>query len=216
MAFLMRELAHRSKNLLAVVKGMATQSARQSENIEQFQWHFNRRIQGLANSHDLLVRQNWKGAYLNDLIHGQLQVFVDDLGSRVCINGPSVFLESEAVQSLGLALHELATNACKYGALSNTEGIIRISWRLDREVANGGRLSLSWQELDGPPVATPTRSGFGRMVIERMVGQVLGGSVALEFTPRGLICQLQIPGTYLDVATSTREESSGEWQTLQH
>jgi PAS domain S-box-containing protein len=215
-AFLMRELAHRSKNLLAVIKGMATQSARQSDSIEQFQWHFNRRIQGLANSHDLLIRQNWKGAYLRDLIHAQLEVFVDAAGSRVRINGPRVFLEAEAVQSTGLALHELATNASKYGALSNTDGLIRISWRLDREAANGGLLCLSWQELDGPPVVTPTRSGFGRMVIEHMVGRALGGSVALEFPPGGVVCRLQIPDEYIDAAMSTGEETVGEAQAVRH
>jgi PAS domain S-box-containing protein len=201
-SFLMRELAHRSKNLLAVVMGMARQTARQSQTVEQFQLHFDRRILGLANSQDLLVRQNWKGAYLDELIQAQLEVFVDVEGSRVRLNGPRVFLESDAVQNIGLALHELATNASKYGALSNAAGTIAISWRLDPKLANNRRLRLTWQEHGGPPVIAPTRSGFGRMVIERVVGQALQGTVSLEFASNGVVWHLEISAVYAQTMAS--------------
>jgi PAS domain S-box-containing protein len=205
-SFLMRELAHRSKNLLAVVKGMATQTVRQSQTVEEFQLHFDRRIHGLANSQDLLVRQNWKGAYLDELIRAQLEVFVDADGSRIRSKGPRVFLESEAVQNIGLALHELATNASKYGALSNAAGFISISWRLDPKMAKDRRLHLVWQEHDGPPVIAPTRGGFGRMVIELMVGQALRGSVQLEFPSTGVVWHLQIPARYAQTMPSEESE----------
>jgi PAS domain S-box-containing protein len=196
-AFLMRELAHRSKNLLAVVKGMATQTARQSPTVQDFQLHFDRRIHGLANAQDLLVRQNWKGAYLDDLIRAQLEIFVDANGSRIRLEGPRVFLQSEAVQNISLALHELATNASKYGALSNATGSIHISWQL---LATKG-LHLEWQERGGPSVTVSTQSGFGRMVIERMVPQALGGSATLDFPPTGVVWQLQLPATYVQMAS---------------
>jgi PAS domain S-box-containing protein len=209
-AFLMRELAHRSKNLLAVVKGMASQTARQSETIDQFQIHFNRRIHGLANSQDLLVRQNWEGAYLDELIRAQLDVFVDAGGPRVRLKGPRVFLESEAVQNIGLALHELATNASKYGALLDSAGYISISWRLDPKMAKDRRLHLVWQEHDGPPVIAPTRAGFGRMVIERMVGQALQGSVTLEFPSTGVVWRLEIPARYTQAIFSKESVADAE------
>jgi PAS domain S-box-containing protein len=205
-SFLMRELAHRSKNLLAVVKGMATQTARQSQTVEEFQLRFARRIHGLANSQDLLVRQNWKGAYLDELIRAQLEVFLDADGSRIRLKGPRVFLESEAVQNIGLALHELATNASKYGALSNAAGFIRVTWRIDRKMAKDRGLQLVWQENDGPPVMPPIRGGFGRMVIERMVGQALNGSVTLEFPSTGVVWRLEIPAKYAQTMPSGESE----------
>src|SRR5262249_46456145 len=126
--FLMKELAHRSKNLLAVVNVMTRQTALRSGGIPEFERRLSERLQGLARSQDELVHQNWRGADLESLIKRQLLPFVDAEGGRVHIEGEPVMLRPEAVQSMGMAFHELATNASKHGALSATAGHITISW----------------------------------------------------------------------------------------
>ena len=124
--FLMRELAHRAKNQLAVVRGMAQQTARQSVSVEQFVTQFSQRIQGLAESQDLMLRQNWQGAWLADLVRAHLDLF--GAVSRAHIKGPELFLSADAVQNIGFALHELATNASKHGAISAPGGSIGVTW----------------------------------------------------------------------------------------
>ena len=129
--FLMRELAHRAKNQLAVVKGMALQTARQSKSVPEFIAQFDPRIQGLAKSQDVLVRQNWKGARLSELAHAHLDLFASP--DRATISGPELFLDSTAVQNIGFALHELATNASKHGALSTPKGRVSVTWSAPEE-----------------------------------------------------------------------------------
>ena len=129
--FLMRELAHRAKNQLAVVKGMALQTARQSKSVPEFIAQFDPRIQGLAKSQDVLVRQNWKGARLSELAHAHLDLFASP--DRATISGPELFLNSTAVQNIGFALHELATNASKHGALSTPKGRVSVTWSAPEE-----------------------------------------------------------------------------------
>ena len=151
----MRELAHRSKNQLAVVKGMASQTARQSASVEQFVEQFGQRIQGLAESQDLMVRQNWQGAWLSDLVSAHLDMF--GAGPRAQIEGPALFLSANAVQNIGFALHELATNASKHGALTNPQGRVLVNWRGPEA---DGRIRLEWIEQDGPVVQSPQRHGI--------------------------------------------------------
>src|SRR6185436_19186041 len=139
--FLMRELAHRSKNQLAVVKGMALQTARQSGTVDQFVEQFGQRIQGLAESQDLMVRQNWQGAWLRDLVRAHLELF--GAGSRAEMQGPELFLNANAVQNIGFALHELATNASKHGALSVPLGRVSVSWQAS---PHDGRIHFEWVE----------------------------------------------------------------------
>jgi two-component sensor histidine kinase len=127
----MRELAHRSKNQLAVISGMAQQTARQSDNVPEFVARFAQRIQGLAQSQDLLLRQDWQGAWLNDLVMAHLDLF--GIRPRTQVEGPPLFIGAHAVQNLGFALHELGTNAIKHGALSVERGQVHITWRVHED-----------------------------------------------------------------------------------
>jgi two-component sensor histidine kinase len=189
--FLMRELAHRAKNQLAVIKGMALQTARQSGSVADFVGQFTQRIQGLAESQDLLLRQNWNGAWMSDLVRTQLDLFA--VGSRAQISGPPVFLDANAVQNIGFALHELATNASKHGALSAPGGRVRFSWTGPDEK---DRIRLEWAESDGPKVEPQRREGFGHLVLTRLVAQALQGKANLELEPSGLRWQLDIPASH--------------------
>jgi two-component sensor histidine kinase len=190
-AFLMRELAHRSKNQLAVVKGMALQTAQQIKNVDEFVKHFDQRIQGLAESQDLMLQQNWQGAWLQDLVAAHLRLF--SAAPRTHIEGPPLFLGADAVQNIGYALHELATNACKHGALTSPAGRVSVNWR----GAGTGRILLQWVEKNGPPVQSPMRQGFGFRVITELVAQSLQGTAKLEFSPGGICWQLEFPVSHV-------------------
>ena len=143
-----------------------------------------------AASHDLLIADDWHGASLRMLVEQQLGAHADRFGDGIAIEGEDVMLKPEAVQNLGLALHELATNARKYGSLSEPCGQIRIHWQVCDEAS---KLKLVWQERGGPPVTPPERSGFGRAMIETVVGKALEGNVRLSFPPRGVRCEIVIP-----------------------
>src|SRR5215210_4794389 len=188
---LMRELTHRSKNLLAVIQAMARQTARHSGTIEGFLEQFSARLQALATSHDLLVQESWYGASLLELVRTQLGHYLDRNGSQISLAGPSVLLKPEAAQSLGLALHELATNAAKYGALSAPGGSVQIVWRRLLEPEEG--IEIDWTETGGPSVKEPERRGFGSLVIERNLSRSLDAEVHLTFRPEGVHCRMLIP-----------------------
>jgi PAS domain S-box-containing protein len=185
--FIMDELSHRTKNLLSVVQAMASQTARYSESYSDFEERFLGRIRALSQSHDLLVSQNWSGAPLLDLIFAQLMPFVEDQ-ARIQTTGPSISLRAQAAQSLGIILHELATNASKYGALSVPAGKIVIQWDVVPK-----SVRLSWRERGGPTVKSPTHFGFGRALIERMAGDMFGGTAKLELFPTGVHWSASIP-----------------------
>jgi PAS domain S-box-containing protein len=185
--FIMGELSHRTKNLLSVVQAMASQTARYSATFADFEERFLGRIRALSQSHDLLVSKNWTGAPLRDLILAQLMPFVEDK-TRVQAEGPSIFLRAEAAQSLGIILHELATNASKYGALSVPAGKIVIRWELAPR-----SVRLSWRERNGPPVRPPDHPGFGQIVIERMACDMFGDTARLELLPTGVCWKASIP-----------------------
>src|SRR5689334_19434259 len=149
---LLRELTHRSKNLLAVIQAMARQTARHAGSIDGFLTRFAGRLQALAASHDLLVRESWYGASLQDLARSQLSAFADTTGERIEANGPKVALKPVAAQRLGLALHELAANAARYGALSTPDGHISLTWDCAADADGVKSLTLDWREESGPPV----------------------------------------------------------------
>jgi PAS domain S-box-containing protein len=181
----MHELSHRSKNLLSVIQAMAQQTAHRSPSTEHFLDHFNARIRGLASSHDLLVNQDWRGASLENLVRQQLLPFADGDADRIEITGPPIVVSPEAAQTIGLALHELATNASKYGALSGPAGKLAVQWTL--EPANGApRFRMTWRERGGPPVDPPEHSGFGRLLIERLTGDKLNATPVLMFAREGV------------------------------
>ena len=192
---LMRELSHRSKNQLAVIQAMAGQTARNAPSQDEFLKQFAARIQGLAISSDILVAERWDRAPLGELVIRQLQPFGAEHGRLLC-EGPDILLTSDAAQSIGLALHELATNCVKYGAWSLPAGSVRVSWTLDREGAQPPQLRVNWIERGGPPVSPPTRKGFGHKIIEQMVAQKVGGEVEITFAPYGLSWTLAAPATH--------------------
>jgi two-component sensor histidine kinase len=187
---LLRELTHRSKNLLAVIHAIARQTASRTRSVEDFLDRFSARLCAIGCSHDLLIADNWQGASLRMLVEQQLGEHAEQFGETIAIEGEDVMLKPEAVHNLGLALHELATNAQKYGSLSDPSGQVRIQWQFCEEAS---KLKLVWQERGGPPVTPPQRSGFGRAMIETVIGQALEGDVSLSFPPNGVRCVIVIP-----------------------
>jgi PAS domain S-box-containing protein len=200
--FLMRELSHRSKNLLAIIQAMASLTARSAASLADFRERFLQRLQGIAASHDVLISQNWVGAPLAELVRHQIEPFAGAVESRVQLDGPNVSVSPSAAQALGLALHELATNSIKYGALSRPEGWVRVAWTFECNGAESHRLRLDWREHAGPPVEPPAYKGFGHAVFERMVAHSLGGTVMLDFAPGGFGWSISVPATHLVDRTS--------------
>jgi PAS domain S-box-containing protein len=199
--FLMRELSHRSKNLLAVIQAMARQTARISDGTDAFLERFTQRLHGLATSHDLLVHQNWRHVPLKDLLKQQLAPFLDADSGRLVLDGPDVAVTPEAAQALGLALHELATNAAKYGSLSVPEGSVKVVWKFQDDDESQRRLLVDWRERGGPPVQPPARYGFGHVVISRMAANSLDGKVNVDYAPDGLGWTISFPVSNLADAT---------------
>ena len=194
---LLRELTHRSKNLLAVIQAMARQTARHAGSTDSFLAQFSARLQALAASHDLLVRESWHGASLSELIRSQLAVYLDRDDAPVSMTGPDVALKPEAAQSLGLALHELSSNAARFGALSVPDGRVTINWKRAGSGGADAALEFDWQEQLGPKVKARRKEGFGSMVIERNLARSLDAKVDLTFAPDGLRCNLVIPASQL-------------------
>lgn len=189
MELLVSEINHRSKNLLGVVQAIARNTA--AKDPKDFIASFGDRVRGLAASNDLLVRNGWRSADLDALILSQLAPFVEGERERLVMAGPKVALSSVATRALGMALHELATNAAKYGALSCDDGRIRLEW--SSEPQEDGRFRLSWTEENGPRVAEPQRRGFGWKVTTMMVESTTSGKVTSEFAPEGLRWELVCP-----------------------
>lgn len=191
--FIMRELAHRTKNILAVVQVMSWQTARTCTSLEDFEERFTQRIDALSCSHDLLANKEWEGAAVADLVKAQLAPFLDNANERLHVHGPSLLLKPDAAQNLGLALHELATNASKYGALSHPSGRIKVVWTIDGTAGAPRRFRIDWHENGGPEVRPPTRTGFGHSIIKEIVARAFTGEVTLKFEPEGFIWQLTAP-----------------------
>jgi two-component sensor histidine kinase len=194
MRLMMRELTHRSKNLLAVIQAMARKTASLSGDIDSFIADFSARLRAMAAAHDLLVSQSWHGADLGELIRASVAQTIAPTAEQVKMHGPPLMLSPDSAQNLSLAFHELATNASKYGALAADAGELEIAWTLDE----GGAVHICWQERGGPPVTPPARHGFGRVLLERLVGATLNGSVTLDFRPEGLVCDIVFPQERLE------------------
>src|SRR5262249_35744368 len=154
----------------SVVHAIARQTA--SREPEDFIDRFAERIQALSANQDLLIRNEWNGVEIFDLVHAQLAHFADLVGSRIAVHGPRLRLKAASAQAIGLALHELATNAGKYGALSTDSGCVDVCWGTDDDT-----LTMSWTEFNGPPVSTPKQRGFGIIVTEAMAEYSVDGTV---------------------------------------
>jgi len=184
---LINELNHRVKNTLALVQGLALQSFKLNRSMSEGQEIFQQRLSMLAAAHDLLTRQNWEGATMRDIAHDALATY-EGAQARVSIRGPHVVLTPKAAISLVLVLHELATNAAKYGALSVAGGAILVEWTYDRD---SRAFTLQWREFGGPPVSAPARKGFGLRMVEKALSSDMSGKVTLDFAPEGVACTIE-------------------------
>ena len=193
---LIDELNHRVKNTLATVRSIVAQGLRKAEDVESVRESIEARLFALSRSHDLLAQENWQSIGLFDLVTEAMKPFRQDGEGteRVRIAGVNTRLKPHQAMALGIALHELATNAVKYGALSNETGIVLISWRSDSS-PRGQQLSLRWQESGGPAVIPPARKGFGSRVIEQGLKHELAAEAHLSFEPAGLVCTIDMPGS---------------------
>ncbi len=188
---LLREVNHRSKNLLSLVQAIAQQTI--NTRPDDFLPRFQARVQALAASHDILVGNKWKGADLRELARSQLAHFRDLMDKRIELTGPPVFASASAAQALGMAFHELATNATKYGALSDENGCVELGWKTVQSTDGEEVFVIEWIECGGPPVAAPSSRGFGSTVICRLAERSLDAKVELNFPRTGLTWRLQCP-----------------------
>jgi PAS domain S-box-containing protein len=188
---LLKEVNHRAKNMLAVVQSIARHTA--ATNAKDFAERFGERVRALAVSQDLLVKSEWRGVDLVDLIRLQLAHFADLIGIRIALSGPSLSITASTAQTIGMTLHELSTNAGKYGALSDALGRVEIAWSLKLPEDGLERFAMEWRETGGPRVTAPDREGFGSIVISKVVRMSLDAEVGLEFAPDGIIWRMECP-----------------------
>jgi len=187
---LLAEVAHRVKNQYAVILALVRETSKRTKTTKEFEEQVQARIAALARSHDLLVNSAWIGVSVADLLRAQLEPFCS--AERCKISGPPVMLKSMGVQYLGMAIHELATNSAKYGALSVGAGHLDVAWSLSRNGSGDTGMKLTWTESGGPPVRRSRRMGFGRQVLERLAPEGLEGQATLSFEPGGLVWTIEV------------------------
>ncbi len=183
------EIRHRLKNTLALVQAIATATLRPGVPMEEARAAFNSRLEALAHAHDILFQSNWARASLRTIIDGILAPYARRGRNRIRAKGPEVTLGAKPALAFGLALHELGTNAAKYGALSNDEGYIEIAWTLAPHPQDH-EFRLRWRERKGPPVLPPKRTGFGSRLIQRNLAAEFDGEVELTYHPDGVECTI--------------------------
>jgi two-component sensor histidine kinase len=190
---LIAELQHRTRNLLAVVQAIANQTLRSSESLDAFKKQFNSRLAAVSRVQSLLAEVEDRTVDLLDLVTAELAAHTETetASDKIEINGPSVALPANAAQAIGLALHELATNAVKYGALAHDAGVLRVTWELTDE-PSAPKVALRWHET-GVSVGTPKRKGYGSELIERALPYQLQAKTHLDFGPEGLRCEIVVP-----------------------
>jgi PAS domain S-box-containing protein len=188
---LIHELNHRVKNTLATVQSLAMQTMRNTERSADARELFESRLTALSRAHDVLTVESWEGAELRQVASRALEPFASKDG-RVSIDGPNVWLTPKQALALSMTLHELATNATKYGALSNDAGTVQVSWVV-ATLDGSGELELTWTEQGGPPVSPPTRKGFGTRLIQRNLAHDLGGDATIDYRPQGVVSVIRSP-----------------------
>lgn len=208
---LIDELNHRVKNTLATVQSIAAQTFKSDgawgpEAAAAARRVFDGRLVALSRAHDVLTRENWDGAGLHAIVGQALQAYRGEGTDRFTVEGPPVRLTSKMALTIAMALHELCTNAVKYGALSSPAGRVCIAWADDMS-GDTRKLSLTWREQDGPAVIPPTRRGFGSRLIERQLAREFGGEVTLDFDPAGVVCRIAIPFPPVPQVPPTTAES---------
>jgi two-component system, chemotaxis family, CheB/CheR fusion protein len=201
---LINELNHRVKNTLATVQALAMLTKRHTDTPAEFYRAFSERLVALSATHNLLAEGTWEGASLNALIRSELSPYIAKEQGRVLIEGPQIWLNPNEAISLGLLIHELTTNAAKYGALRGSSGLLRVQWRNEKD-----RWVLTWHESSPAAVVAPTqRRGFGSYLIEQTV-QMLRGEVESKFTSDGLTCTIAIPRTASDPESKCQPPKAG-------
>lgn len=200
---LMAELDHRVKNTLAVIQALVWQTSRSASSLAAFTEGLDRRIQSMSRAHSLLTQSRWEGVSIAGLIHEELAPYMVDQRA-ITMEGDTVLLEPKSALSLSLAIHELATNAVKYGSLSVAGGALAVAWT----AAKDGGLDLTWRESGGPEVKKPKRRGFGSTLIERALRMETGGRTELLFEPSGLVCTISLPNSSITKASATTAPSS--------
>jgi PAS domain S-box-containing protein len=193
-ALLIRELHHRVKNTLATVQAIMGSTARASNTIEEFQQSFTGRIVALARTHTSLAEDRSQSITVRDLLCGELDPYDDGTEHRLRLEGPSIRLPSTIALPLGMAIHEMTTNAVKYGSLSVLGGSLTVAWALAGP-EDGGELTVEWVERDGPLVHAPTRRGFGSQLLERVLNSQIGARAAIAYDPEGLRAYIEVPLT---------------------
>jgi two-component system CheB/CheR fusion protein len=198
---LLAELQHRVRNTLSVVRSIARRSAETSTSVEEYASHLDGRLNAFARTQAVVTRDPESGVDLEYLIVEELLVYNVREGEQLRISGPTMRLQPKAAETFALAIHELATNAIKYGALSQPAGRINISWRVEN-AAEAAQLIFDWREKGGPTVMPPKRKGFGSELLERTIAFELKGKTTLAFDPAGFSCTISVPMTRLVVRAS--------------
>jgi PAS domain S-box-containing protein len=199
------ELQHRVKNTLALVQAIASQTFRNATDLDTARETFAARLISLGRAHEILTGSSWTEAPVADVVEGALAVHRDAAGTRIRAGGPNVLLAAGPALSLTLALHELATNAAKYGALSNESGVVDLRWHVVHE-GEQPRFCLTWSEHGGPQILSPpARRGFGSRLIERSFAAEAGGEVRMTYAPSGFVCHLEAPLAFMQ---GCREEAA--------
>jgi two-component sensor histidine kinase len=193
--FFLDELNHRVKNTLATVQSIASQTLRTTESPAQFREAFEGRLLALSKTHNLLTRKSWREAELRDVAEQELAPYRKAGDQRVVLEGPDVRLPARYAINLGLVLHELVTNAAKYGALSTSAGHLEVAWSVIESEDRLKQLRIRWSESGGPPVAPPKRQGFGSRLIRRSIEGELGGNMVLNFAESGVAYDISVPLT---------------------
>ena len=187
---LMAELDHRVKNTLANIQALVVQTSRSADSLTGFVQGLDGRIQSMAKAHSLLSESRWEGVSIDRLLHEELDLY-SERRNGIALQGPNIILTPKSALALSLAVHELATNAAKFGAFSTTAGSVELTW----SIATSGNIEICWREMGGPAVFPPTRRGFGTTLIERALAMETGGGAMISYPITGVVCEVSLPAT---------------------
>jgi two-component sensor histidine kinase len=202
-ALLMHELNHRVKNTLATIQSMASQTLRSSPNLAEAKTRFEARLMSLSKAHDVLTREKWESAPLADIVDFAILPYRGAKQHRFTVSGPDIRISAQMALAFAMALHELCTNAVKYGALSKDKGQVIIAWSVSGPTTPNPILKFCWREQGGPPVSQPSTRGFGTKLIERSLSSDLGDNVKITFAKTGVTCKIttSLGGNRVDYQT---------------